>query len=302
MLQKQQGNPARRGSNAQTPKETAAINFLAKGSGQVQGGRRLKPHELPGHRTKPVYIDEDGVPLRPTKGEPPRTWPPEEKSIDDYSHLVDCALWQELLCAAEEEAMDCARQAQAELDFPQMPREPREEESDSCDELDDPAAPFQSRFDDASRSSMSRPASRAATPKSMHSPKFPQLDNLTRGLCLAYERQKRWVDLDQFVAAVLPYFGATRDVTQIPKFAKPAAEDLWVFVNIKRGLACAFIGGDHYVRAQGYLQVALRVQPRNRTLARVLENLRFLESQLPVMGEVQAEDLNLAQALAAIKS
>ncbi|CAE8637352.1 unnamed protein product [Polarella glacialis] len=126
--------------------------------------------------------------------------------------------------------------------------------------------------------SMKKRSSREDTEGVSFTPDMPQLMHLSREICIAYVKLHRWRDLEAFVADALQSFGLAG--SGLPVFTSEQAEEVWVYLLMRRGVACAFLGAEHVTRGQKYLQLILRVQPRNRLVVRGLQLLRFLASQL----------------------
>ncbi|CAE8710653.1 unnamed protein product [Polarella glacialis] len=126
--------------------------------------------------------------------------------------------------------------------------------------------------------SMKKRSSREDTEGVSCTPDMPQLMHLSREICIAYVKLHRWRDLEAFVADALQAFGPPG--SGLPVFKSEQAEEVWVYLLMRRGVACAFLGAVHVTRGQKYLQLILRLQPRNRLVVRGLQLLRFLASQL----------------------
>ncbi|CAE8741041.1 unnamed protein product [Polarella glacialis] len=126
--------------------------------------------------------------------------------------------------------------------------------------------------------SMKKRSSREDTEGISCTPDMKQLMHLSREICIAYVKLHRWRDLEAFVADALEAFGPPG--SGLPVFTSQQAEEVWVYLLMRRGVACAFLGAEHVTRGQKYLQLILRLQPRNRLVVRGLQLLRFLASQL----------------------
>lgn len=225
---------------------------------------------------------------------------------DPYAEQVHNTLLQELLACVDEDALEVAIEAQGEVMAYAFEEEEEEEEFEEDAEVQLQAVFNTSATVQApSRAGSADPeASEPTTPLPQTSrslqhvnpkPKLYQLNLLVQSICNAYIRLRRWLDLDKFTQDVLIYFGP--DPNDTPKFASQKYEDLWVYIMIRRGLAAACLAdASHLEEARGSLELALQVQPTNRELIEGIENLQFLESQLPAMGPGFAEDFLLARA------
>jgi len=63
-------------------------------------------------------------------------------------------------------------------------------------------------------------------------------------------------------------------------FLNMESEDRWVRLMVRRGVACAFLGAEHFDRGSKYLSLALRVQPKCRQASTGAHIMRFLKTQL----------------------
>jgi len=106
-----------------------------------------------------------------------------------------------------------------------------------------------------------------------------QLARLPMLLCLAYERLEKWEKIDTLVHEALQTFGAANS-RGVPIFENLEAENRWVRLLVRRGVACAYLGEEHLDRGLKYFSLALRVQPRCRQASTGAQIMGFLIAQL----------------------
>lgn len=140
-----------------------------------------------------------------------------------------------------------------------------------------PAAPSHPSSPSAARSGGGR-QTRQPAPKQLTDREI----KLPLWLCLAYSKLQLWDKVERTARAVLETLGVQdgKPMPGISRLARERHEELWIRLMIHRGVACAFLGVEHFARAKGCFAMAQRVQPRNRDAARGLQCMRFLEEQL----------------------
>jgi len=106
-----------------------------------------------------------------------------------------------------------------------------------------------------------------------------QIARLPLLLCLAYERLHRWQKIDTLIHEALQAFGPTNS-RGMPILLNLEVEDRWVRLMVRRGVACAFLGEEHFERGSKYFSLALRVQPRCRQASTGAHIMDFLKAQL----------------------
>mmetsp|Transcript_5575 Transcript_5575/g.12996 ORF Transcript_5575/g.12996 Transcript_5575/m.12996 type:complete len:232 (-) Transcript_5575:44-739(-) len=104
-----------------------------------------------------------------------------------------------------------------------------------------------------------------------------QLPRLPLLLCLAYERLEEWQRIDELAEEALAAMGPADD-RGIPELASEDAEERWVRLLVRRGVACSRMGS--LARAEASFELALRVQPRDREAKLGLQCVQFLREQL----------------------
>eukprot|EP00405_Crypthecodinium_cohnii_P045791 CAMPEP_0206568286 /NCGR_PEP_ID=MMETSP0325_2-20121206/25753_1 /ASSEMBLY_ACC=CAM_ASM_000347 /TAXON_ID=2866 /ORGANISM="Crypthecodinium cohnii, Strain Seligo" /LENGTH=331 /DNA_ID=CAMNT_0054071657 /DNA_START=58 /DNA_END=1053 /DNA_ORIENTATION=+ len=143
-----------------------------------------------------------------------------------------------------------------------------------------------------------------ATPNSTASPhRLKELGQyekqLPLQLCLNYARIEAWQPIELVVQAVLDQWDLPMNAKGVPRLLNQSQEERWVKLMTHRGVACAFLGFEHFPRARGAFELILRVQPRNRDAKRGVQCLQFLESQLGAGGLTAGACSSALSALAA---
>lgn len=113
-------------------------------------------------------------------------------------------------------------------------------------------------------------------------------------LAMVYARLQEWRKVDEVCEMILGFFGAPGEIPDLSE----NDVDMWIHFMIRRAVACALLGKEHFQRSRSYLEGVLKLDRRHKLAKRCLQCLRFLEEQLQSASDETRS--NMMAALAAI--